>query len=761
MAGYSTTIGLNDKMSPVLKQILQSQKHMLDYMRTIDKYSAKGPQSMAYSRVQKSIDSANNELLRMNNQTKLLGQNAEKAGRSFGGWGSRLMGAAAAFLSLRTAAAGFEKFTGVSDELTNINARTKFVSDGTQTDAQFSDKIFRSAQESRGSYTDTAKVVSRLGLLAGESFSDNDEIIKFTDTMNKMFKVSGASGSEQTAAMYQLSQAMAAGKLQGDEYRSITENAPMLADAIARYTGMSKSMLKELSSEGKITAEIIKGAMFAVTDEVNAKFATMPLTWGDAMQYMKNETYRKLAPASDEFSKMLNSADFRAAMDEGVALIGRGSKALTEFIEGLVRHRKEIAEAGRMLLALGGGLAAVSAAKTLAPLLNIGKTFKDIAAASWSAAVAAEAQAAANHSVSAASLQAGASSTIAGAATRGFAAAQAGAAAAANGLKAALMANPLFFGFTLAAVVGTGIYALMKFKSATDDVSASIEVETMSLRQLKQAQADATRSYAAAGAEIDKNEDLGGKYVKTVDELQKKAKLNAHEEKQLQAAVAGLNSVYPSLGLQIDTITNKLNTDTAAIRANIDALTDMARAQAIQSRILDIDKQIWEGEDSLIVARKKMAVAQISYNNAEKQLSEYAKTDPTGIYGPQIKVTENALEKANAEYNGTYAQQRAQKDERERLIKELEKYADPQTANESSGPVGVYVTGGKLDEIKISEEDIKLLKDVAGREFELKFSQITPQLSVQFGDVRETADARQIMSFIEGEVAEAIQSQLI
>lgn len=118
------------------------------------------------------------------------------------------------------------------------------------------------SNRTRSSFLDTTSVVSKLGILAGDNFKNTDEIIAFTELMNKNFTIGGASIQEQTSAMYQLTQAMASGKLQGDEFRSIMENAPLLAEAIANYTGKSKGDLKELSSQGVITSDIIKMLCF-------------------------------------------------------------------------------------------------------------------------------------------------------------------------------------------------------------------------------------------------------------------------------------------------------------------------------------------------------------------------------------------------------------------------------------------------------------------------------------------------------------------
>jgi len=103
--------------------------------------------------------------------------------------------------------------------------------------------------------------------------------------------------------MYQLTQAMAAGKLQGDEFRSIMENAPMLAQAIAAYTGKSMGELKEMSSEGLITADIIKNAMFAAADETNAKFAELPMTFAQVWTVIQNSLIQAFEPLIQTIGK--------------------------------------------------------------------------------------------------------------------------------------------------------------------------------------------------------------------------------------------------------------------------------------------------------------------------------------------------------------------------------------------------------------------------------------------------------------------------
>ena len=140
-----------------------------------------------------------------------------------------------------------KSLVNLSDATTSNRSRLELIVDDNGSVADLENKIFAMSNRTRSDFLATTSVVSKLGILAGDSFKNTDEIVAFTELMNKNFAISGASIQEQTSAMYQLTQAMAAGKLQGDEFRSIMENAPLLAEAIAEYTGKSKGELKELS----------------------------------------------------------------------------------------------------------------------------------------------------------------------------------------------------------------------------------------------------------------------------------------------------------------------------------------------------------------------------------------------------------------------------------------------------------------------------------------------------------------------------------
>ena len=222
-----------------------------------------------------------------------------------------------------------------ADELTSIRSRLNLINDGSQTTAEIMNKVFDAAQRSRGSYTDMADSVAKLNMLAKDAFSSNDEAIAFVEQLNKQFKISGASVQEASAAMYQLTQSMAAGKLQGDEFHSIMENAPLLAQSIANEMGMTVGQLKEMSSQGLITSDIIKEALFNSAEETNAKFAEIPMTFAEVGQSIQNEMIQAFQPVLEQISSIPQSGEFQS-LSEGVGVAIRGMAVVAQGSIGLI-----------------------------------------------------------------------------------------------------------------------------------------------------------------------------------------------------------------------------------------------------------------------------------------------------------------------------------------------------------------------------------------------------------------------------------------
>lgn len=195
---------------------------------------------------------------------------------------------------------------GTSDELTQTTARIDMMNDGLQTTQELTDMIYQSAQRSRGGYQATADMVAKLGTLAGDAFGSSAEVVAFAEQINKQMTLSGTSTMGAQAAMLQLTQAMSSGVLRGEELNSILEQTPTIAQNIAKYLGVTTGEMRQLASEGKVTADVVKNAMFAAAEETNAKFESMPMTWAQVWTSIQNTILVALQPILDGISWLAN-----------------------------------------------------------------------------------------------------------------------------------------------------------------------------------------------------------------------------------------------------------------------------------------------------------------------------------------------------------------------------------------------------------------------------------------------------------------------
>ena len=202
-----------------------------------------------------------------------------------------------------TGGLSFAGIAKASDENSLRNSRLGMVTNDV---AGLKQKTFVASQQSGADYGQQLDSIAKLKMLTKGLFNDA-EAVKFTSTLDKAFKVSGTSAEEAKSAMYQLNQAMTSGKLQGDEFRSVMENAPILAQKIAESMGVSMAQLKKLGSEGKITSDVIKKAVLGSADDIEAKYNQMPLTFGKVWQQAQNAGQQAMDGLLTKVNQLLNT----------------------------------------------------------------------------------------------------------------------------------------------------------------------------------------------------------------------------------------------------------------------------------------------------------------------------------------------------------------------------------------------------------------------------------------------------------------------
>lgn len=180
------------------------------------------------------------------------------------------------------------------------------------------DALYKSALQTGAGIKDSADSFTRFSIAAKEIGGTRAEVAQLVDTITKFGVVSGVSTQEASAGARQLGQALASGKLQGDELRSILENMPLLGQALAKELGVGVGELRKLGEEGKLTADVVFPALLRSSKQANEQFAQMPLTMERAGG--------QLAAAWDGFA---------AKLDKAVGLSERLAKALG-YAAGLV-----------------------------------------------------------------------------------------------------------------------------------------------------------------------------------------------------------------------------------------------------------------------------------------------------------------------------------------------------------------------------------------------------------------------------------------
>jgi tape measure domain-containing protein len=170
----------------------------------------------------------------------------------------------------------------------NLQNRLKLVTDSTSELASVQQDLFEISQRTRGGFAETVELYQKLALQSQSLGLQSSELSQITENVNKVIAIAGVNSVQASAGILQLSQAFASGRLQGDEFRSISENIPPLLDIFAKELGVTRGELKKLGSEGKITSEIIASALLKETENINEAFGQLSPTIGQASTTVGN-----------------------------------------------------------------------------------------------------------------------------------------------------------------------------------------------------------------------------------------------------------------------------------------------------------------------------------------------------------------------------------------------------------------------------------------------------------------------------------------
>ncbi|AIK91021.1 tape measure protein [Glaesserella parasuis] len=222
---------------------------------------------------------------------------------------NKCFGRLQALLALSGIGGGISHLLALADKMQSLRNQVQFVTSSMTEMNQVQKELFEIAQRTRGSLEATTTLYTRSARALKDYGYAQKDILQFTETMNKAMAVGGVSAEAQASALFQLSQALGSGQLQGDEFKTIAESAPIILDVLAEYMGKSRAEVKKLAGEGQLTSKLIFEAFNGSTEKINQKFEQMPLSFGGAMQQMEN-AFMKFA---DEQNRTLGITENLAA----------------------------------------------------------------------------------------------------------------------------------------------------------------------------------------------------------------------------------------------------------------------------------------------------------------------------------------------------------------------------------------------------------------------------------------------------------------
>lgn len=343
MATIQTAIQIQDRLSQPMRAMQNAVSMMVQQMEAMNTASGSLIDTSRLHLIQQELARAAEEFNRIEDEVRNAGNaqqdfnnNIRDGTNAADGLLGKIKGIIAAYLSFQSA----KGILAMADDITNTTARLGLMNDGLQTTAELSDKILASANRTYSSFDDTADMIAKLGILAGDAFSSNDEIIAFAEQLNKHFTISGTELQGVQSVMLQLTQAMAGGVLRGEELNSVFENAPTLIQNIADYLKVTKGEIRELASDGKITADIVKRALFAAADETNARFEAMPNTFRDVWTEVMNNLSAQFGGFFSRLTELSDSKNFQEMLNGVVSSIGILSGVATKALDLLITGGK-------------------------------------------------------------------------------------------------------------------------------------------------------------------------------------------------------------------------------------------------------------------------------------------------------------------------------------------------------------------------------------------------------------------------------------
>ena len=333
MAGINARINLIDSLSGPMQRMIATTENLINHINNVEGAMNNGFDGSIIEDARHQAEVFATQMSNVSSSINEAEAEQQSFNNSVNSGSSAMGGLVGKAIAIASAYMGIGKLMNMSDEITLTTARLNMMNDKVQTTPELLNMVYQSAQNARGSLTDMTDVVARFGNNAKDAFSSSREVVDFANLVQKQMTIAGAGTQEASNAMLQLSQALGSGVLRGDELNSIFEQAPNLIQSVATYMDVPIGKIREMAQEGKLSAAIVKNAIFADADNINAKFEQMPMTWGQIWTMMSNAATMKLQPLLEKINSIANSPQFQAFAANAVNAVGLIANALMGLID--------------------------------------------------------------------------------------------------------------------------------------------------------------------------------------------------------------------------------------------------------------------------------------------------------------------------------------------------------------------------------------------------------------------------------------------
>lgn len=392
MATITTGIQLADNFSAPLMHIISSVNMAISSIYDMDQAMNAGVNTASLEAARNEIAQATvvaeefnqtmqqasspiNDNIRRQEQFNQSLQNGASESSNLVSAIKRMVGA---YLSIQTAG----KILEMSDEITQTTSRLNMMNDGLQSTADLYNMVYVAANDARGSLGDMTSVVARFGNNAKDAFSSSAEVVQFANLVQKQMTIAGASTQEAANAELQLSQALGSGVLRGDELNSIFEQAPNLIQNIADYLDVPIGKIRSMAQDGELSADVVKQAVFAATDEINANFESMPMTWGQMWTVFQNNATMAFQPVLQRLNDLANTDGFQTFATNAINDLAVVAGVVLDIFEGIGSVGTFVSDNWQIIGPIVEGVAAALTVYYGWQLLSTSAT-KAAAAAQW------------------------------------------------------------------------------------------------------------------------------------------------------------------------------------------------------------------------------------------------------------------------------------------------------------------------------------------------------------------------------------------